>query len=121
MQLKIQYRNFSYSKLLSQFIADLFLMRSVKDPLIDKQLVEILFFRPTSHRAEDGVISFECHLEAKLPWLERRLSAKCSDINFWTALDRTVLLLLKQINSENQKYCNHVRNQTIWYQQSLMN
>ncbi|MGZ3692484.1 MAG: hypothetical protein ACXVAX_13330 [Pseudobdellovibrio sp.] len=65
----------------------------------DQELVEIFFFRPASHKAENGQIYFKCHLEADGACLTERISATCEDRSFWQSLRKTVLLLAKQINN----------------------
>lgn len=103
MRPNIHYKNFSYSDILTKYISEQIDYKMLKDEKFDQELVEILFFRPHSFK-RNKEIYFECHLEAALPWLPERLSASCEDRNFWKALARSLSLLIKEINTEIQKY-----------------
>jgi hypothetical protein len=103
MRPNIFYKNFSYSDILTKFISEQLDYKILKTQKFDQELVEIFFFRPHSTLRQNEII-FECHLEAALPWLPQRLSATCQDRRFWQALRRALSLLIKQINTEIQKY-----------------
>jgi hypothetical protein len=103
MRPNIHYKNFSYSEILTKYIAEQIKNRIRISYKSGQEFAEILFFRPHSKK-ESGVLYFECHLEASLPWLPRKIRAVCEDRSFWRALSRDVALLIKQINLEIAKF-----------------
>jgi hypothetical protein len=105
MRQNINYKNFSYSEILTNYITDQIHNKICTSYKSGEEFVEILFFRPHSKKHE-GKLYFQCHLEAKLPWLPRKILAVCDDRNFWRALSRALSLLIKQINTEIEKFNN---------------